>query len=340
MNPLLYVKQVNDGLFLANYPSNAKKDIRLSSAGTIEMGIDHFWKRRASVLLVRTEFMSPLTLIWRRPTRPSKPEQPAIAKFTDPKEKRERAERKVKLTSLFFTMLQEYKVSEYRPGGRRNIASRLYKIAEIIKVNRMPLSEILYVADKTGRWPNKDKHQLIIGWGRRREGVTPYPTNTKFVRLPLYSIDEPARKVTDLTVLKNIYDQCVSNETDVDDGYYMLFRGPANKSDKNIWDRQLCFIPAEEKTRIPVESSYEAAIIRNLHDKKRHFEKPLIGNITELFPELAADIVLHDTDPKTIIEVAGSRNTATSPRLQEKRESYGQKGYAYMEWDGESPFPF
>ncbi|MGU3473173.1 DUF1173 family protein [Paenibacillus sp. D51F] len=343
-NPLLYVKQVNDGLFFANYPSNVKQNIRhdfkcrynrqgyrsLLEGQGIHVDDDE--------IKVNLNVDPPKT----SPATGNKPERPASAKFTDPQQRKKivKSERKVHLTALFFTMLQEYKVTEYRPGGKRNIASRLYKIAQIIRVNDMPLRDILYVADNKGKWPSRDKHQLIIGWGRRSSPAIPHPTNPKFVRLPLYSIDDPYRLVTELTMLKSIYEQCTSTVPDVDGGYYLLFRGPAREGDKNIWDRQLCFIPAEEKkTRIPVDSSEEARVIQHLAERKRHFERPLIGNVTELFLDRETDIVLHDTEPKTIVTITSKWRGSAGAR-QEKREGYTTKGYDYVEWDGISPLPF
>jgi hypothetical protein len=344
-NPLLYIKQVNDGLFFANYPSNGKNDIRHDFKCRYNRQGYRSLLEDKGIHVDENEIRVNLDVEIKRSATPTpvKLEQPATVKFTDskPSKKRERSERKVQITSLFLTMLQEYKVSEYRPGGRRNIASRLYKIAKIIKVNDMRLTDILYVADNKGKWPNREKHQLIIGWGRRSEAALPHPTNPKFVRLPLYSVDDPSRRVTELTVLKSIYEQCELQVPDVDGGYYLLFRGPAHKGDKNIWDRQICFIPAEEKmTRIPVQSAHEAAMIEYLADNKRHFEKPLIGNVTELFLDLNADIVLHDTEPKTIVDVTGNGSKKMTELLQEKREAYSAKGYDYVVWDGASPIIF
>jgi hypothetical protein len=342
-NPLLYIKQVNDGLFFANYPSNAKNEIRHDFKCRYNRQGYRSLLEDKGIYVGENEIAVNLDLELPRKAPGDSPEQPASAKLTypQPRKKRERSERKVQIASLFLTMLQEYKVSEYRPGGRRNIANRLYKIAKIIKVNDMRLTDILYIADNKGKWPNREKHQLIIGWGRQSESALPHPTNPKFVRVPLYSVDDPDRRVTELTVLKSIYEQCEYSVTDVDGGYYLLFRGPAHKGDKNIWDRQISFIPAEEKmTRIPVQSALEAAMIEYLAIKGRHFEKPLIGNVTELFLELDADIVLHDTEPKTIVEVAGDRSGKPNRRMQEKREAYKAKGYDYVEWDGKSPITF
>jgi hypothetical protein len=340
-HPLLYVKQVNDGLFFANYPSNAKNDIRHDFKCRYNRNGYRSLLEEKGIHVQENGISVNLDLDLLRSSTAKKQEQVASAKFVDPQSRknRERSERKVQMTSLFFTMLQEYKVSEFRPGGRRNIASRLYKIAEIIKINHLRLIDILYVTDNKGNWPNKEKHQFMIGWGRQSEPALPHPTNPKFVRLPLYSVDDPTRRVTELTVLKSIYEQCISPVPEVDGGYYLLFHGPTHKGDKNIWDRQLCFIPAEERTRIPVHTAYEAAVIEYLADKRCHFEKPLIGNVTELFLDLEADIILHDTEPKTIIEVVGSSIKKTTGGLQEKREAYLAKGYEYVQWDGVSPFP-
>jgi hypothetical protein len=345
-NPLLYIKQVNDGLFFANYPSNGKNDIRHDFKCRYNRQGYRSLLDEKGIHVDENEIRVNLDLEVPRSTAPNanvKSGQSASVKLTEsnPGKKQERSERKVQITALFLTMLQEFKVSEYRPGGRRNIASRLYKIAKIIKVNGMKLTDILYVADNKGKWPNRDKHQLIIGWGRRSEKALAHPTNPKFVRLPLYSVDDPSRRVTELTVLKSIYEQCESTIDNVDSGYYLLFRGPAHKGDKNIWDRQINFIPAEEKvTRIPVNSPQEAVMIEYLAENKRHFEKPLIGNVTELFLNENADIVLHDTEPKTIIDVIGNGNKNRITLLQEKQEAYRAKGYDYIQWNGESQIIF
>ncbi len=334
-NPLLYVKQVKDGLFFANYPSNTKNNIahdfkcrynRQGYRSLLEGKGIHVEENEIRVSLVVDQ-----------PRTRNSEAKPPKAKFTNPQPQsnRERSERKVQLVTLFLTMLQEFKITEFRPGGRRNIASRLYKVAQNIKLNGKQLSEILYVADNKLQWPNREKHQLMIGWGRRSEPVLPHPTNPKFVRLPIYSVDDPSRRVTDLTVLKNIFEHCEPAVSSIDGGYYLLFRGPTHSKDKNIWDRQLCFIPAEERiTRIPVQSEQEAAMIEHLANKRRHFEKPLIGNVTELFLDSETDIVLHDTEPKTIISIVNSEQ----PR-QDKRDAYKVKGFDYIEWDGNGTIP-
>jgi hypothetical protein len=56
-----------------------------------------------------------------------------------------------------------------------------------------------------------------------------------------------------------------------------------------------------------------------------------------MFLDHRPDIILHDTDPKTIIAVAGIRDDRYKRRLNEKRETYTTRGYRYVEWDGVSP---
>jgi len=343
-NPLLHVKLINDSLFFANNPSNSKNDVRhdfkcrynrQGYRSLLEGQGIHIDDDEIRVNLD----VDPPRLAAAAADQNSK--QPVKAKFTDPevRKKSEKLERKVRLPLLLFTMLQEYKVTEFRPNGQRNIAKRLYKIAQIIKVNDMPLIDILYVAEKEGKWP-RNKHQLIIGWGRRSAQTIEHPTNPKFVRVPLYSVDDPSHFVTEQTVLKSVFNKCTSEVPEVNGGYYIMFRGPAYKGDKNTWDRQIYFIPAEEeKTRIPVGSASEEKVIKHLADACRHFERPLIGNVTELFLDRAPDIVIHDTDPKTIVSVIGKGDGTIADR-QKKGEGYTSKGYSYVEWDGESPIPF
>ncbi|MFC5402407.1 hypothetical protein [Cohnella soli] len=336
LNPLLYVKQVNDGLFFANYPSNAKNNVRHDYKCRYNRQGYRSLLQDKGVQVIDDEIRVNLDMDPSRP-KSEKAAGPASAKLTDikPRGKSEPTDRKVQLTTLFFTMLQEFKVTEFRPGGKRNIASRLYKIAKIIKVNGMPLFDMLYVADNKANWPKRDKHQFIIGWGRRSMPAIAHPTNPKFVRLPISSVDDPERLVTELTVLRSIYEQCTNPVPDVDSGYYVLFRGPTKKGDTNIWDRQLCFIPAEEqRTRIPVDSSAEAGLIQYLAEGRRHFERPLIGNVTELFSEQRIDIILHDTEPKTIIALDEGGSI-----LQKKQDGYVGKGFQFIAWDGKDSFP-
>jgi hypothetical protein len=197
----------------------------------------------------------------------------------------------------------------------------------------MRLQDILYVASFAGRWPRIDKHFFIIGWGNRKIRAKPHPTNPKLVRLPLFSVDDPKILVAEVTILKNVYDRCDHGESNVNTGYYLLFRGPVGKMDTRTVDRQLCFVPAEEKTRIPVENEWEEQLIRLLFEQKRHFEKPLIGNVTELFLDAKPNIILHDTDPKTIIEVVDTDQN--NSYLQRKQEAYTEKGFRFIAWSGE-----
>ncbi|MFC3345817.1 hypothetical protein ACFOHW_26145 [Paenibacillus abyssi] len=55
-----------------------------------------------------------------------------------------------------------------------------------------------------------------------------------------------------------------------------------------------------------------------------------------MFLDHRPDMVLMDTTPKTIIEVAGYQDAEYRQKLAEKREKYLERGYQYVEWDGNS----
>lgn len=328
-NPLLYVKKINDGLFLANYPRNSKENILHQYQCKFNRQGYRSLLESKGLKITDNEIICTLDLGAPREERATTAPRPASAVIPKKQYLRKESVPRIKLESLFLTMLQEYKVSEYRPGGRRNIAKRLYKVAQTVKLNRRPLTEMLYIASTPGWWPKKDKHQMIIGWGHRRAKVTAHPTNPRFVRLPLYSVDDPEKHICDVTLLKSVYDRCDRGGTDVGEGYYVLFRGPLHSRDTVKWDRLLCFIPAEVMTRIPVSSGEERDLVRFLYDSKRHFEKPLIGNVTELFADGRPDVVLHDTEPKTIVEIGVDHDP-------KKLSAYREKGYRFTYWNGQT----
>ena len=328
-NPLLYVKKINDGLFLANYPRNSKLNI-----------LHHFqckYNRQGyrslleskGLKITESEIICTLDLDLDAPRRDTTSTRPAAAVIPREQHIRRESVPRVKLETLFLTMLQEYKVSEYRPGGRRNISKRLYKVAQTVKINRRPLANMLYIASTPGWWPKKDKHQMIIGWGHRRAKVTRHPTNPRFLRIPLYSIDDPDTHICDLTLLKSVFDRCEREGVAGEEGYYILFRGPLHSRDTVKWDRVLCFIPAERMTRIPVMNDEERELVHFLYEHQRHFEKPLIGNVTEMFLEGRPDFILHDTEPKTIVEIRSSID-------RKKQNAYREKGYLFAIWNGKA----
>jgi hypothetical protein len=108
-----------------------------------------------------------------------------------------------------------------------------------------------------------------------------------------------------------------------------------NKDGKLV-DSELVFEPADPITGITVESSYEAKMIQYLVGNNRNFYKPLVGNVTELFLDFQPDMVLKDSNPTTIIEVAGYQKEEYRNHLKIKEVSYTERGYHYIEWDGDT----
>ncbi|MGF7035352.1 hypothetical protein J2T17_006360 [Paenibacillus mucilaginosus] len=242
------------------------------------------------------------------------------------------------LRFLFLTLLQESRpgVHVYSPGRRREIHKRLYYTLKKTKLNKVKLNDSdFYIASSRARY-NFNKHRIAIFWGDKfAHPAVDSPSNTFTVNLPVFSIADPSEKLQDISILKSVYEAATLTGRAVGTGYWVLYR-EENKAGKLI-DTELIFEPAEPVTGIPVESSYEAQMIRRLVSEKREFKKPLIGNVTELFLAHRPDMVLLDTNPETIIEVAGFEDDDYQTRLASKREKYLERGYRYFQWDVKIP---
>lgn len=239
------------------------------------------------------------------------------------------------LRYLFLTWLQEARIHEYVPGQQRNLRSRLFRIMTKTKLDSIKLvSDNLYIANTDIRY-NFQKHRIIIAWGNKQDFPAMQSTTHSFiVNLPVFSLDDRHTRIQDISILKSVYDGATLTRRAVHTGYWVLYRSE-NENGKLI-EMELLFEPADPLTGIPLESSYEAGMIKFLVAKERHFQKPLVGNVTELLLDLRPDMVLFDTKPKTIIEVAGFQEEQYKMNLSKKREVYVNMGYHYIEWDGNS----
>ena len=237
------------------------------------------------------------------------------------------------LRYLFLTWLQEALIHEYRPGQQRNLRGRLLRIMARTKVDSIKLTaENVYIANSGFKF-NFAKHRIVIAWGYKTSSpASVSPTYPYIMNIPAFSLDDRQTCISDISVHKSVYDAATLTTRKVDSGYLVLYR-TENDSGK-LADTELVFEPADPITGIPVESSYEEEMVRFLVDSGRNFKKPLVGNVTELFLDQRPDMVLLDTKPKTIIEVAGYQDEAYRANLAKKREAYERSGYQYVEWDG------
>lgn len=241
------------------------------------------------------------------------------------------------LWTFFHTLLKEMNVDNYVPGQQRNIANRFFPVAAKTKVNNTDLYSRIFVANEANRRPNPFKHEFIIGWGDlQRHPVQTDQNRDYLVRIPLLSLSDRKTVICTLTCYKKVYDDRKERRVSGNAGYWVLWRVKNPKGEK-LQDHALIFVHAEEITMIPIESSYEDDMIKHLVSLERHFLKPIIGNVTSLFIEMRPDMLLFDTSPFTIIEVAGMQNEEYRHRLKEKRTQYINMGYQYLEWDGVTP---
>ncbi|MGV2947880.1 hypothetical protein, partial [Acinetobacter sp. AGC35] len=174
-------------------------------------------------------------------------------------------------------------------------------------------SNNIYLAKDEKSWYNYRKHRILIAWGDKTNfpgEVSESSPNT--VKLPIFSLDDHSVRLGDISILKSVYSSATLTARNVSTGYWILY-----KIDKNdtLQDFELIFEPAEPFTGIPVESSYEKTMVQYLRENNRKFNKPLVGNVTEHFLDLRPDIILLDTLPTTIIEVAGYQNEVYRQRL-------------------------
>jgi hypothetical protein len=243
------------------------------------------------------------------------------------------------LRYLFLTWLQIQDIHLFNPGGSRKISGRLFRIMEKTMIDKIELNtNNVFLAKHEKDWYNYRKHRILIAWGDKTNfpGVVS-ESSPNTVKLPIFSLDDHSVRLGDISILKSVYNSATLTARAVATGYWVLYR--IDKNDK-LQDFELIFEPAEPFTGIPVESSYEKTMVQYLWENNRKFNKPLIGNVTEHFLDLRPDILLLDTLPTTIIEVAGYQDEVYRQRLVEKSIEYSSKGFNYLEWEGNSDVCF
>lgn len=255
----------------------------------------------------------------------------------------------IPFSTLFHTLLQIVDIHVYKHNQPRNLSKRLEVAARKIKVNGQYLKgkgfSKIYIATKK---MNKDgttflppinynpghpySPLFIIGWGnidfqaRQKKGFT--------VSIPLYSVDDHSDYITDVKVYEPLYNQALNeyknNQNKVLQGYWIIWREPKRNFFK---EKEVAFIPAEEMTGIPVNSIFEASLIRELLKHHRFFKKPLVDyEVITKDIKYKPDFVLLDTYPRTILEVIEETEAKSQKTIKERKEDYIKAGYRYLEW--------
>lgn len=259
------------------------------------------------------------------------------------------------LKTLFMALLekQESHIDTYRPNENRRISKRLYAAARKAKVGKTMLytnkERRVYFASFFNEKPQLISNRtavskapfLVVGWGRKDEVPETNKDNSQKVNIPLYSVDDPNIFVTNLIVYKSTFEKAKERilkekaYNGVLTGYWVLWRDIKEREGKPSYfeEKQLLFIPAESVSRIPVDSLHEEALLKSLIIHSRSFKKPLIeSEIEEKQNEIRPDFILTDTQPQTVIEVAGLDTKEYLDRLEKKRSQYIRSGYQYAEW--------
>ncbi|MBU8908111.1 DUF1173 family protein [Desertibacillus haloalkaliphilus] len=238
------------------------------------------------------------------------------------------------LHTLFYTLLQQQRFHQYRPRNRREVVKYLYASACRTTVNKEQLKSMIFIANQGFNVGYRQK--LLIGWGSKEATFDRDESHNFLVKIPLFNLDNHEEFIDYVRVpdwkYKEALDSC---RIHVKQGYWVIWRDYEHKDDRFLKVEKVIFVPAESDSKIPVESSYEEAMIQYLVKKRRHFLKPLIGNVTNMFLDERPDMVLYDTNPQTIIEVAGMKNKdGYQKKLKQKADVYQKRGYRYLEWDG------
>lgn len=242
-----------------------------------------------------------------------------------------------RVSSLFLTMLQKYNWQEYKPNEQRNLYGSLYTTGLETVVEGVTLNlNNLFVAKSEKQFVSGQR--LVIGWGNINNDALPGYIDFK-VKIPLYSVNDSSKLVTHIEVEETVYKEAkiVANKirNNVEQGFWVIWRGPhvTKKGKQVVVAKYISFIPAEQTTKIPVESSYEDMMVKYLVEEERHFKKPLIGDIKEEHGiKLRTDMILYDTPKATMIEVAGDNSEKYLNRLEKKKEIYLRENYLYLEW--------
>jgi hypothetical protein len=242
-----------------------------------------------------------------------------------------------RVSSLFLTMLQKYNWHEYKPNGQRNLSGRLYTTGLETVVEGVTLNlNNLFVAKSEKQFVSSQR--LVIGWGNINNDALPGNIDFK-VKIPLYSVNDSSKLVTHIEVEETVYKEAkiVADKirNNVEQGFWVIWREPhvTKKGKQVVVAKYISFIPAEQTTKIPVESSYEETMVKYLVEEERHFKKPLIGDINDEHGiKLRPDMILYDTPKATMIEVAGDNSEKYLNRLEKKKEIYLRENYSYLEW--------
>ena len=242
-----------------------------------------------------------------------------------------------RLSSLFLTMLQKCDWHQYKPHGQRNLSKRLYRTGHETTVQGVMLNYKNLLVAKSKKQFVSEQH-FVVGWGNIHDEVLPSNLDFK-IKLPLYSIEDSCELITYIEVERNVYEEAkiVAEKirNNVEQGFWIIWREPhkTQRGKRVMATRYISFIPSEQKTKIPVESSHEKDIVDYLVEEKRHFKKPLIGDIKEEHGiKIRPDIILYDTPKVTMVEVAGVNTEKYLSHLGKKKEIYLQENYLYLEW--------
>lgn len=333
-HPVMFVKFMNDKYFLANHPDNNEKNIQHDFTCPYALGGYKKVIKKAGIIINKDGVIDARIEIPSQ-KKPGKTTVGAREQGESPNKpggvsvKRDKGA----LITLFLTILIQNDVHVYLPFQQRNIAGRIYAAAVGATVNKSSLKDKLCVIS-AGHKPNM-KHHLIIGWGNESTHPVQHEEKDFLIKIPLLSVNPHEEGVVaELTVLKRVFQKLDRIQAQVDTGYWVLWRQEDKNSGK-LTDQVLAFIPAEDHTRIPVESSHEAVMVHYLVENKREFRKPLIDNEEEM--DTRPDMILMDTTPATVIEVAGMDHEDYLKRLEFKRKLYRQKGFNYIEWNTVDP---
>lgn len=230
------------------------------------------------------------------------------------------------LRYIFLALIEKYDIHHYRSGQVRNIDKRLYKACCETIINQKKLSDMVYIANGKYKYPSR-KHQFIIGWGKKDQYTADEST---FVSIPMYSVRDNQTHVYDQKIPNWIFSDATFTQAAVSTGYWIIWRDYDVKG--TLKDKQIIFVPAEETSMIPVDSSLEELMIKYLIDTNRSFRKPQIRAAGDY---MLPDFVLPDEEQDSIIEVAGLLDDPDYyNKLKEKEKNYKNNGYKYIEWDG------
>ena len=322
--PLMHIKKSQKNVyFAANNSSNSKKHIQHSE----DCSYNTHFRNHLGTLGIKVLDDGSIECLLKEKRQKAKIENkgPDSSKATSNSIPGIPSVPKSALRYLFLTLIQKYEIHTFKAEQERNIDKRLYKACCEAVVNQTNLKQILYLANDKFKY-NFKKHQFIVGWGRKDQ----YKTEGKFISIPMYSLADSSTFIYEHKVPQWIFEEATFTKAAVSTGYWVIWR---DKDANGIMrDKEIIFVPAEENTMIPIDSSLEDKMLKYLVSKKVSFKKPLIMSVGD---DLLPDFILTDREPNTIIEVAGLLDDeGYVKRLREKEQHYKNKGFHYLEWDG------